>query len=73
MEQNYTARLENWSHNKEQNVIAGDIYNDANGRWKDGTRIVTSQLLPMSMQISTPKEGRIIGTRNSTYLLGSKK
>lgn len=69
----YTARLENWQHSKKENVMIGNIYDDKNGRWRDGELIKTSKLLPMSMQVGSPHEGGIIITQNNTYLLGSKK
>ncbi len=68
-----TGRIENWSYNKKQNVIVGEIYDDINNRWEDGQFIQTSSLLPMSMQVSSPKEGVAISTLNSRYLLGKKK
>lgn len=68
-----TARIENWAFNKKQNVIIGDIYDDIYCRWRDGTLITTSLLKPMSMQVSSPKEGAIMETLNSSYLLGKKK
>lgn len=73
MPQQYTARLEDWAHDKKQNVLVGRCYCDLNGRFEDGAMIRTSRLKPMSMQVSTPKEGAIMATLNSTYLLGSKK
>ncbi|AUR89844.1 hypothetical protein NVP1133O_43 [Vibrio phage 1.133.O._10N.222.51.E4] len=68
-----TGRIESWAYDKKQNVIIGELYDDIGGRWIDGTMISTSRLKPMSMQVSTPKEGSIIVTLNSTYLLGKKK
>lgn len=71
--QEYTARLENWAYDKKQNVIVGEIYDDINNRFEDGSKIMTSTLKSMSLQVSTPKEGAIMVTLNSAYLLGSKK
>lgn len=73
MNQEYIGRIENWVHDKKQNVIIGDLYGDKRGRWIDGANITTGKLAPMSMQISTPKEGTIVMTRNNSYLLGVKK
>lgn len=70
---NVTGRLENWAYNKGQNVLIGDLYDDIHGRWADGQSISTSRLLPMSMQVHTLKEGAIVSTQNSHYLLGKKK
>lgn len=63
-----TARLENWR--VYGNVIYGEIYDDELGRFEDGSPVSTSHLLPMSMQVSSPKEGVEVFTRNTTYLLG---
>ena len=49
------------------------LYDDIHGRWADGQSISTSRLLPMSMQVHTLKEGAIVATQNSQYLLGKKK
>ncbi len=73
MEQEYTARLENWAYNSKQNVLIGECFGDIGGRFPDGSKIQTSRLKPMSMQISTPKKGSIMATLNSAYLLGEKK
>ena len=70
---NFTATIENWSWNKKSNTIVGYIYGDSNGRFEDGTFIQTSTLKPMSMQVSSPKEGAILQTLNSSYKLGKKK
>lgn len=70
---NPTGRIENWAYNRKQNIIIGEIYDDKEGRFEDGVVISTSRLKPMSMQVSKPKEGVVISTMNSTYLLGAKK
>ena len=69
----YTARLENWQHSKKENVMFGNIYDDKNGRYRDGELIKTSKLLPQNMQLSEPRENAVIITQNNRYLLGSKK
>ena len=68
-----TATIENWAYNKKSNTIVGEIYNDANGRFEDGTPIQTSTLNPMSIQESSPVDGAVMHTLNSSYLLGKKK
>jgi len=64
------SRIENWKRiaDKKDIIIIGNVYGDH--RWPDDTMIRTSALLPMSMQVHTPKEGYTINTLNSTYLLG---
>ena len=67
---NVTATIENWrlySYSKKDKVIFGNIYNDTNKRWEDGTPIRTSKIVSGKFE-----EGEIITTSNSTYLLGKK-
>ena len=66
-----TARLENWVVINW--VLFGDLYNDSEGRAPDGSRWMTSPLLPMSMQPSSPREGVEVFTQNTMYLLGRKE
>ena len=68
----YTARLENWFVDNKSGCLIGDIYDDENNRWTNGQKIKTSKMQPMSLQTETPKEGALISTMNSTYLLGKK-
>lgn len=60
-----TGRLEGWSYDPMYRVYWGYIYEDIHGRFVDGTRIHTS-----STTQKDGKEGDLIVTRNSTYLLG---
>lgn len=65
-----TGRLENWTavlHNMTQrtHVIYGDMYDDERNRFDDGTRVNTSTTSQTEF-----KEGDIVETRNSSYLLG---
>ena len=69
----FHARIENWAYDKKSNTIVGDIYDDIHERWTNGTFIQTSKLKPMSMQLSSPKEGVVVATLNSQYMLGKKK
>lgn len=62
------ARLENWRVHGNQ--LHGYVYEDSGGRCEDGTEGLTSPLLPMDQQVSIPKEGVEVFTRNTTYLLG---
>lgn len=66
MRPNATARLENWK--KAGYSVDGDIYDDAKFRFSNGTRIRTSDLRAGQ----DLKEGVIIETMNSTYLLGKE-
>ena len=71
---NITGRIENWVYDEYRGIIIGDLYDDINNRWEDGQKISTSRLLPMSLQAhSSPKEGGVVNTLNSTYLLGKEK
>ena len=63
-----TGRLENWVLDASFNMMWGEIYDDVHNRWWNGAHIHTSTL---KHPIKTEhKEGDIIQTRNSTYLLG---
>ena len=65
------ARLEQWTKSathEGQFVIWGDINGDTQGRWMDGTRIHTSGIKDREV-----KEGDIVETRNSVYLLGQQR
>lgn len=67
-----TGRLEDWTHDKEGfNVIWGHVYEDVRGRFRDGTWIHTSVL--RHPKIAVHKEGDIVRTLNSTYLLGKPR
>ena len=67
----YKAELRSWVYNKKSNTVIGNVFGHPN--FDDGSLIQTSRLLPMSMQISSPKQGTIVSTLNSKYLLGEKK
>jgi len=65
-----TGRIENWSRDqctKKEFVIVGALYEDRYGRWIDGTFIHTSGILNRAC-----KEGDVVETRNSKYLLGKE-
>ena len=63
-----TGRLENWRESgvyKGESILFGNIYDDAECRFQDGTYIHTSGIQPQDLE-----EGKVVTTRNSTYLLG---
>ncbi len=66
-----TGRLERWHVGMYDEggevVIWGDVYEDVHGRFNDGTYIHTS-----GIKAGAFKEGDVVTTRNSTYLLGTK-
>ena len=65
-----TGRLEDWriqQVTKKECIVWGDCYDDIRDRFRDGELIHTSGVKNCKM-----KEGDIITTRNSTYLLGKK-
>lgn len=66
-DQKPTGRLEEWtfSHGR----IWGIIYEDKLKRFRDGTEIRTSTVVSPAKD---RKEGRVVETRNSRYLLGKK-
>ena len=67
-----TGRLENWNRSATIGghtfLIWGDIYDDVHERWVDGTPIHTSGIVEREV-----KEGDIVETLNSTYLLGKER
>jgi hypothetical protein len=70
MSNDTTGRLEGWYREQVSNkefVINANIFDDVHGRWKDGHPIHTSAIKNRQL-----KEGDIVTTRNSTYLLGKK-
>ncbi len=66
-----TGRLENWKVQEAGRLVWGNLYDDVRGRWKQGQRIHTSSL-PGTFDMSKLKEGQVITTLNSVYLLGTK-
>lgn len=71
---NLTAKLNNWemvpTYLDSKFIIWGDIEGDAKGRFLDGTRIHTSWLKDPRKDF---KEGDIVRTEYSSYLLGTPK
>lgn len=65
-----TGRLEGWRYDVMYHVLWGYLYEDVNKRWEDGQYIHTSTLQIKIDDIPTLKEGDVVHTRNSTYLLG---
>ena len=70
MAREITGRLENWSKQKVHEdmgggyIVWGDIYDDVKGRFPDGKRIHTSKIE------STAREGFVLVTTYSSYMLG---
>ncbi len=67
-----TGRLENWTYDLVWKVLLGDIYEDTKGRFQDGLWIHTSVLKHTKEEIKAFKEGDVVTTKYSTYLLGKK-
>lgn len=67
--QTHNGRLENWVVDPfGRNVIWGEIFGDTKKRFEDGAWIHTSSIDPDF--INKAKEGDIVVTLNSSYLLG---
>lgn len=65
---NITARLELWYKEPtvaDMVIIFGRIFDDSEGRFNDGDYIYTSDFKDREL-----KEGDVVQTRNSRYLLG---
>lgn len=65
MKEQIEGRLENWYRFNGQ--VCGNIFNDKKLRWPDGYPICTSTVTSKDL-----KEGDLIKTKNSIYLLGKK-
>lgn len=63
-----TGKLDNWT--LVGGVIWGEIYNDKLHRWRNGYLIHTSTVVSSPVDI---KEGNVISTLNSRYLLGAQE
>lgn len=66
---NVTGRLEGWylETYAKGSIVWDYLYDDTRNRWWDGARIHTSKILS---GIKDLKEGDVIITMNSSYLLG---
>lgn len=65
-----TATLEQWYPDKYYRILWGNIKDDVRSRWADGTKIHTS-FIP-DTDLRTLKEGDLVVTLNSVYLLGGR-
>ncbi len=66
-----TGRLEGWSIQqvtKKEFIVWGSVFDDVHKRFFDGQRIHTSGIKSRPL-----KEGDVVETRNSTYLLGKQR
>lgn len=66
MTEKINGRLENWYVC--MGMVWGDLYDDPAKRWDEGTNVHTSSIEVENEE--TLKEGDIIKTKNSRYLLG---
>lgn len=74
-EQQITGTLHNWYLGKnygEEYILWGDIRGDIHGRFPDGSWIHTSGIKHSDFPVESLKEGDVVKTRNSTYLLGKR-
>lgn len=70
---NITGRLEKWSVvqlDDKYCMMFGELVDDVRKRWNDGVAIQTSVISLKRHPLDTFKEGAVINTRNSVYLLG---
>lgn len=66
----YNGVLQDWTvDGYGRSVVWGDIYGDTKGRFPEGTWIHTSRIVE-PQDLTTLKEGMIVETLNSKYLLG---
>lgn len=71
MNKEITGRLEGWFLDSANNILWGGLHDDIRKRWQDGQHIHTSDL--KSSNPAGFKEGDIVETRNSSYLLGKAR
>ena len=65
-----TGRLEGWVRDPYKAVVWGYLFDDVHKRWEDGIHIHTSHIEDFSdLDL---KEGDVVTTANSTYLLGKE-
>ena len=67
MKNEVTGRLENWY--RWSSMIIGDVYGDVRERFEDGQSIHTASIKGDRDNL---KEGDVVQTRNSRYLLGKR-
>ena len=65
MSDEVTGRLENWAFFGK--ALCGQIYDDKKGRWPDGHAVKFVKVAACRL-----REGGVIKTRNSSYLLGKE-
>ncbi len=71
MDKQLTGTIECWRKEQatdKEFIIRGYIYDDTQGRWRDGTWFHTSGI--MNREVST---GDVVVTRNSVYKLGKAR
>jgi hypothetical protein len=70
-----TGRIENWSIDSDfvdgYTVVRGHVHDDVRGRWREGQYVRSSALVGDCFDHL--KEGDIVRTLNSKYLLGKPK
>lgn len=71
--QRYDAVLGNWAFNDLLQVINGIISGDEQGRFEDGESVITSRINTAVTSPSQLREGNVVQTRNTRYLLGKQR
>lgn len=60
------GRLEGWHFDENNNVLWGNLYDDPQDRFPQGTYVHTSYIVTLDV------DNKIVETRNSIYELGDK-
>jgi hypothetical protein len=68
----HTGRLENWGLTDDKKNLFGNIFEDAKERFTDGQYIKTTPQFG-NMDLDDLKEGDLVVTKSSVYLLGKKQ
>ena len=73
MSKEITGRLIDWEYDGVNHVVWGHLVEDTRKRFRDGAKIHTSNLSMSRKDAKELKNGDIVKTRNSLYLLSERK
>lgn len=73
MDKEVTGRLIDWEYDPINHVIWGHLVEDIRKRFRDGAKIHTSNLSVSRDKAKELKNGDLVKTRNSLYLLSERR
>lgn len=71
--QRYDAVLSNWTYDDLGNILNGNISGDELKRFRDGEFVLTRRLDLSETSVTQLREGNVVKTRNTRYLLGKQR